>query len=64
MNLDRKMLHWNDVPAKELHGVLETYFPVCWDCLVVESFIEKNPEKITHRPGDVVRGGGVKPSGQ
>lgn len=63
MTDDHKLLHWRDVPARELHEVLEKSTPVCWDCLVVESFIQKNPEKVTFRPGDVERGGGVKRSG-
>jgi hypothetical protein len=58
------MMRWSDVPAKQLHSVLETSLPLCWDCLVIESFIESNPDKVTFRPGSVVRGGdgGVYPS--
>jgi hypothetical protein len=58
-----EMLRWSDVPARQLHEVLEKASPVCWDCLVVESFIQKNPDKVTFRPGAVERGGGVKRSG-
>jgi len=57
------MMRWVDVPARDLHEVLESATPVCWDCLVVESFIQKNPDKVTFRPGAVERGGGASRSG-
>ena len=63
MSSERKMITWESVPAKKLHNVLSSSLPVCWDCHVVESFIEKHPDKVTYRPGNVVRGGGAGPPG-
>jgi hypothetical protein len=63
MTENGELLRWSDVPARDLHEVLEKASPVCWDCLVVESFIQKNPDKVTFRPGAVERGSGVKRSG-
>lgn len=59
MSSEHKMISLDTLPAKKLHSVLASSLPVCWDCLVVETFIEKNPEKVTYRPGTVVRHGGV-----
>ena len=59
MSSEHKMISLDSIPAKKLHNVLASSLPVCWDCLVVETFIEKNPDKVTYRPGPVERHGGV-----
>jgi len=41
---------WRDVAMDTLPVVLETHTPVCWDCLIVESVLQKHPERVTMRP--------------
>lgn len=39
MSPDRRILEWKDIPAENIPRTLETYAPVCWNCLVAETHI-------------------------
>ena len=41
---------FRDVPLDTLPVILETHSPVCWDCLIVESVLQKHPDRVTVRP--------------
>lgn len=46
----RTVAGWRDVPMETLPVILETHSPVCWDCLIVESMLQKHPDRVTMRP--------------
>ncbi len=50
VTLERKMVGWEEVPPKELSGILATHFPLCWDCLVIERFRVQFPDLVTDDP--------------
>ena len=39
MSPDLHMFEWKDIPPENIPGVLGTYSPVCWNCLVAETHI-------------------------
>lgn len=50
LDMERKILEWEEVPAEHLPGVLETHLPVCFDCNVAETFRRLYPDLVTDRP--------------
>ena len=48
---DGKLLAWNAVNLENLQNVLETHFPVCWDCYTAQKFRLDHPELVVFRPG-------------
>jgi hypothetical protein len=47
---DRRVLLWPQVDVKQLEEVLRTHEPLCWDCGVIEGFIQKHPDQVVLRP--------------
>lgn len=47
-----KTFQWNEVPAENLHGILKTHSPVCWNCHIAETFRREHPEMVVNRPPD------------
>jgi hypothetical protein len=47
---ERKLLSWNQVHLDELRSVLETHYPVCWDCYITQSFRVDHPDLVVLRP--------------
>jgi hypothetical protein len=45
-----RTLFWDEIASKDLEAVLETHQPVCFDCLIAESFREKYPERVVDDP--------------
>jgi hypothetical protein len=45
-----KLVEWFEVPVETLPQVLTTHQPVCWNCLITESFRRKYPELVLDRP--------------
>jgi len=41
---------WEDFRPEELAEALETHWPICWDCQLIESFRRQHPELVTDRP--------------
>ncbi len=41
---------WSEVDPRQVHAMLESCRPVCWDCHVVEKAIREHPDRITFRP--------------
>lgn len=50
MTKDRVMVEWSAIPVDKLPKILETHQPICWNCLVAESFRNDHPELVTDRP--------------
>jgi hypothetical protein len=46
---DGKTVEWREVAPEKVPEVLETHFPVCWDCHITETFCREYPEKIVDR---------------
>jgi hypothetical protein len=51
MDAERHSVQWSDIEPETLPEVLETHWPVCWDCHVVETLYRTHAERITERPG-------------
>jgi hypothetical protein len=51
MDPQRRSVQWSDVAPERLPEVLETHWPVCWNCHVVETVYRTHPELVTERPG-------------
>jgi hypothetical protein len=47
---ERKLLSWNQVHLDELRSVLETHYPVCWDCYITQGFRVDHPDLVVFRP--------------
>jgi hypothetical protein len=47
---DGEFLAWPDVPPETLPETFQTHVPICWDCLVVQKIVRKNPDGVTLRP--------------
>lgn len=46
-----KLIGWNEVNINDLHNVLETHSPVCWDCNIAQTFRLEHPDLVVIRPG-------------
>jgi len=40
---------WNELEAEKVPEVLETYFPICWDCWIIETFCREHPDLVVDR---------------
>ncbi len=49
MDSERHIIKWKELPAEQLPELMETHYPLCWDCKVIESVRQKHPERITDR---------------
>lgn len=49
-SLEGRTLFWDEVSAKDLPEILRTHQPLCFDCLIAESFREKFPERVVDDP--------------
>ena len=47
---DGELLSWGEVNVDKLSKVLETYFPVCWDCYMAQTFRMDHPDLVVLRP--------------
>jgi hypothetical protein len=45
-----RIVEWFEVPVETLPQVLTTHKPVCWNCLIAETFRRKYPELVVNRP--------------
>jgi hypothetical protein len=45
-----KVLSWNEVSLDQLRDVLDTHFPVCWNCYIAQTFRADHPELVVFRP--------------
>ena len=51
LSTDGNLLVWNAVILDQLHEVLETYRPICWDCYIAQEFRLNHPDLVIFRPG-------------
>jgi hypothetical protein len=42
-------VEWASIPAENVPDVLNTHFPVCWDCHITETFCREYPDLIVDR---------------
>ena len=47
---DGGLVEWREVRAEDVPAVLATHRPVCWDCLVTETFRRRFPDRVVERP--------------
>ena len=45
-----KLVEWLETPVETLPQALATHQPVCWNCLIAESFRRTHPELVVDRP--------------
>ena len=50
LNIEGNLLSWNEVKLDQLPNVLETHFPVCWNCYIAQTFRREHPELVVLRP--------------
>lgn len=53
------LIEWGEVTVEDIPMVLETHFPVCWDCYIAQSFRRDHPDMVVYRPWLNGRHGGV-----
>lgn len=41
---------WSEIHGPEVHRLLATGAPVCWDCHIVQTLYRKHPELVVERP--------------
>lgn len=44
------LIEWGEVTVEDVPMVLETHFPVCWDCYIAQSFRRDHPDLVVYRP--------------
>jgi len=47
---DSETVEWRDVAPEKIPEKLATHVPLCWNCLVVQTFRQKYPELVVERP--------------
>jgi hypothetical protein len=47
---DGTFVAWTDVAAERLPALFRTHAAVCWDCLVVQKIVRRDPDAVTVRP--------------
>ncbi len=55
MSVGKEPVAWEDIPPELLPDAFLTSEPVCWNCLVTESFRHKFPELVTDRKDTPLR---------
>jgi hypothetical protein len=45
-----ELMEWSEVKPEDVPKVLETHFPVCWDCYITQSFRREHPDLVVYRP--------------
>jgi hypothetical protein len=43
-------VEWRDVAPERIPTLMQTHLPLCWNCLVVQTFCRRYPELIVERP--------------
>jgi hypothetical protein len=51
VSAEGKFVDWVELPLEELQVILDTHFPVCWNCDTIERFRQQNPDLITDITG-------------
>ena len=44
------LIEWGEVTVEDMPTVLETHFPVCWDCYLAQTFKRDHPDLVVYRP--------------
>jgi hypothetical protein len=44
------LVAWSEFRPEQVHEVLASHKPVCWDCHLAEQFRREHPELVTERP--------------
>ena len=44
-----RLVSWNELKAEQVPEALETHFPICWDCYIVETFCREHPDLFVDR---------------
>jgi hypothetical protein len=47
---DGTFVAWPDVSPESLPDLFKTHEPVCWNCLVVQQMVRRDPDAVTVRP--------------
>jgi hypothetical protein len=53
---DGKTMAWAEVVPDQVHEVLDSHLPICWDCHIASAFRREHPDLVVdrnfHRPGN------------
>lgn len=53
------LIEWGEVTVEEVPMVLQTHFPVCWDCYIAQTFRRDHPDLVVYRPWQNGNHGGM-----
>jgi hypothetical protein len=56
------LIEWGEVTVEDMPMVLETHFPVCWDCYIAQTFKRDHPDLVVYRPWQNSSHGGTASS--
>ena len=56
------LIEWGEVTVEDMPMVLETHFPVCWDCYIAQTFKRDHPDLVVFRPWQNGNHGGADSS--
>ena len=45
-----ELKEWREVKPDDVLSVLQTHYPVCWDCYIAQSFRREHPDLVVYRP--------------
>lgn len=45
-----QLIEWGEVTTEDMSEVLQTHYPVCWDCYIAQSFRRDHPDLVVYRP--------------
>jgi hypothetical protein len=51
VDAEGSFVEWGEIPAEKLPEMLNTHFPVCWNCDTIERFRRDNPDLVTDISG-------------
>lgn len=47
---DRRTVQWDEIPTESLLDVLQTHWPVCWNCHMAQTFRREYPDLVSDQP--------------
>jgi len=56
------LIEWGEVTVEDMPIMLQTHFPVCWDCYIAQTFKRDHPDLVVYRPWQHGNHGGADSS--
>jgi hypothetical protein len=49
LDAEGRTTQWQELPAEDLPGVLDSYRPICWNCQALVTFEREFPDRVVDR---------------